>query len=76
MAGLYPYGQGITGNDVDGRNELAALDVPLREQFYEPPSVIRVLTANGYLGHQSGTRTNRRNTDAINDKTLSRKFRG
>ncbi|WP_171187384.1 sulfatase-like hydrolase/transferase [Alienimonas chondri] len=54
VTGLYPFGHGITGNDVDGGNDRAALDVPLREQFRQHPSFIRTLTANGYLAHQSG----------------------
>ena len=28
VTGLYPFQHGITGNDVDGRNNRAALDVP------------------------------------------------
>ena len=54
VTGLYPFGHGVTGNDVDGRNDRAALDVPLRKQFHQHPSLIRTLTANGYLAHQSG----------------------
>ena len=54
VTGLYPFGHGITGNDVDGRNDRVALDVPLRKQFHQHPSFIRTLTANGYLAHQSG----------------------
>lgn len=54
ITGLFPFQHGITGNDVDGRNNRAALDVPLREQFHQHPSFIRTLTSNGYLAHQSG----------------------
>jgi arylsulfatase A-like enzyme len=54
ITGLYPNQHGITGNDVDGRNERAALDRPLREQFHRHPSFIRLLSKNGYLTHQSG----------------------
>jgi arylsulfatase A-like enzyme len=54
VTGLHPFQHGITGNDVDGRNNRAALDAPLREQFHQHPSFVRTLTANGYLAHQSG----------------------
>jgi len=52
--GLFPFQHGVTGNDVDGRNNRAALDAPLRRQFHRRPSFIRLLTSNGYLAHQSG----------------------
>lgn len=54
ISGLYPTVHGITGNDVDGRNNRAILDLPLREAFHKRPSFIRSLTDNGYLTHQSG----------------------
>ena len=54
VTGLYPFQHGITGNDVDGNNKRAALDVPLREAFHRHPSIIKLLTRNGYLAHQSG----------------------
>lgn len=54
ITGRYPFQHGVTGNDVDGRNNRAALDVPLRQQFHQHPSFIRLLTDNGYLAHQSG----------------------
>lgn len=54
ITGLYPSQHGITGNDVDGRNNRSALDKPLREQFHRHPNFIRLLTDNGYLTHQSG----------------------
>ena len=54
LTGLYPFDHKITGNDVDGRNNRAALDLPLRNEFHKLPSFIRTLTENGYLAHQSG----------------------
>ena len=54
ITGRYPFQHGVTGNDVDGRNNRAALDVPLRQQFHTQPSFIRQLTDNGYRAHQSG----------------------
>ena len=54
VTGWFPFQHGVTGNDVDGRNNRAALDVPLRARFHRHPSFIRRLTANGYLAHQSG----------------------
>jgi len=54
VTGLYPHQHGITGNDVNGYKDRAALDVPLRAAFHKHPSVIKTLTANGYLTHQSG----------------------
>ena len=54
LTGLYPSGHGITGNDVDGRNKRAELDIPVREQFHTLQSFVRMLTKNGYLAHQSG----------------------
>jgi len=53
-SGLYPFQHGITGNDVDGRNNRAELDVPMREAFHKNPTFIKALVANGYLAHQSG----------------------
>ncbi len=52
--GLQPFQHGVTGNDVDGRNSRAALDIPLRERFHKHPSFIKALAARGYLAHQSG----------------------
>lgn len=52
--GLYPFQHGVTGNDVDGRNNRAELDVPIRAAFHQHPSFIKLLTSNGYLAHQSG----------------------
>jgi arylsulfatase A-like enzyme len=54
VTGLYPFQHGITGNDVDGRNKRAELDAPVRSAFHQYPSFIKLLTANGYLAHQSG----------------------
>ena len=54
LTGLYPSRHGITGNDVDGRNKRAELDIPVREQFHALQSFVRMLTKNGYLAHQSG----------------------
>jgi arylsulfatase A-like enzyme len=54
VTGLYPFQHGVTGNDVDGRNDRAVLDVPVRENFHRHPSLIKSLTAQGYLAHQSG----------------------
>ena len=52
--GLFPFQHGLTGNDVDGRNQRAELDRPFRAAFHQLPSFIKLLTANGYLAHQSG----------------------
>ena len=54
LTGLYPFQHGITGNDVDGPNQRAELDVPLRKKFYTHQNFVRLLTNNGYLAHQSG----------------------
>jgi arylsulfatase A-like enzyme len=53
--GLYPFQHGITGNDVgSGGKDRATLDVPMKSAFHKHPSFIKMLTANGYLAHQSG----------------------
>jgi arylsulfatase A-like enzyme len=54
VTGLHPFQHGVVGNDVDGRNNRAALDIPVREAFHRHPSFIRELVAAGYLAHQSG----------------------
>jgi arylsulfatase A-like enzyme len=54
VTGLFPFQHGITGNDVDGRNDRAFLDVPARKAFHQHPSFIKALTSHGYLTHQSG----------------------
>ncbi|MFV1964339.1 MAG: sulfatase, partial [Pirellulaceae bacterium] len=53
--GLYPFQHGITGNDVgSGGKDRATLDAPMKAAFHKHPSFIKMLTANGYLTHQSG----------------------
>ena len=52
--GLYPFEHGVTGNDVDGRNNRAALSAEVTAEFHKHPSMIKTLVANGYLAHQSG----------------------
>lgn len=54
VTGLYPHQHGVTGNDVDGRNQRAALDVPVQKNFHSKPSLVRALVDAGYLAHQSG----------------------
>ena len=54
VTGLYPFQHGLTGNDVDGRNQRAKLDVPIRESFHQHPSLIKSFVDAGYLAHQSG----------------------
>jgi arylsulfatase A-like enzyme len=54
VTGLFPFQHGVTGNDVDGRNNRVALDIPLRENFYKNPGFVKALTSSGYLAHQSG----------------------
>ena len=54
LTGLYPFQHGVTGNDVDGSNRRAELDIPLRKQFYNHQNFVRALTDDGYLAHQSG----------------------
>lgn len=54
VTGRFPFDHGVTGNDVDGKNNRAALDVPVRAAFHKFPSLVKLLTANGYLTHQSG----------------------
>jgi len=54
VTGRYPFDYGITGNDVDGSNNRAKLDIPVREVFHQFPSFIKLLTSNGYLAFQSG----------------------
>jgi arylsulfatase A-like enzyme len=54
LTGRYPSDHGITGNDVDGNNNREALDRPMRDSFNKMPSLVRELTKNGYLTHQSG----------------------
>jgi arylsulfatase A-like enzyme len=54
VTGRYPFDHGITGNDVDGNKNRAALDRPLSLAFNKLPGFIRGLSAEGYLTHQSG----------------------
>ena len=54
ITGLYPLQHGITGNDVNGPRKRAELDIPVRKAFHKLPSIIRLLSQNGYLTHQSG----------------------
>jgi arylsulfatase A-like enzyme len=54
LTGRFPHDHGVTGNDVDGNKDREALDLPVRESFHKLPSFVRMLTANGYLAHQSG----------------------
>ena len=54
VTGLQPFDHGITGNDVDRYNDRARLDIPVKEAFHKHPSVVKLLTENGYLAHQSG----------------------
>ena len=54
VTGLYPFQHGVVGNDVDGRRDRAALDLPVRKAFHRHPSMVRELVAAGYLAHQSG----------------------
>jgi len=37
VTGLYPHQHGVTGNDVDGPNERARLDLPVRAAFHRKP---------------------------------------
>ena len=54
VTGLYPHQHGVTGNDVDGMNRRAKLDLPLQKAFHRHRSLIRELVKAGYLAHQSG----------------------
>lgn len=54
LTGRYPFDHGVTGNDVDGTRQRAELDIPVRKKFHQFPSFVKLLTANGYLAHQSG----------------------
>lgn len=57
VTGHYSFAHGVTGNDIvskvydDARKEL---EQPLQAKFHQLPSVIKLLTSNGYLAHQSG----------------------
>jgi arylsulfatase A-like enzyme len=54
LTGRFPSDHGVVGNDVDARNNRAVLDAPVKASFHKLPSFVKLLTANGYLAHQSG----------------------
>lgn len=54
LTGRQPFEHGITGNDVDGRNERAKRDLEVRDAFKQQPTFVKLLTEHGYLAHQSG----------------------
>jgi len=54
VTGLYPHQHGVTGNDVDGNNNRAQLDVAVRARFHTQASLIKTLVEAGYLAFQSG----------------------
>ena len=54
ITGRQPFVHGMTGNDVDGKNRRAELDLLPRSLLQQHPSFIRLLTDNGYRAHQSG----------------------
>lgn len=54
LTGKYAKQHGVTGNDVDGNRDREKLDLPVRDRFQQLPTFVRMLTANGYLAHQSG----------------------
>lgn len=54
VTGRFPFDHGVTGNDVDAKNNRAALDTPVQAGFHKLPSLVKLLTSNGYLAHQSG----------------------
>jgi len=54
VTGLYPHQHGVTGNDVNGMQDRAKLDLAVRDAFHRQPSFIKSFVANGYLAHQSG----------------------
>ena len=51
---LFPFQHGITGNDVDGGNQRAELDAPMREAFHKHPSFIKMLTVKRLPGPSVG----------------------
>ncbi len=55
ITGLYPFQHGITGNDVEGGSERAALDRPLRERFHKQSSFVQLLTKNGFSRINQGS---------------------
>ena len=54
ITGRFIHQHGVAGNDVDGANDRERPDLPVREAFHKLPSLVRLLTDNGYLTHQSG----------------------
>ena len=57
VTGQYSRVHGITGNDIvleAGGDVRKEMEKPLQAKFHQLPSVIRMLSANGYLTHQSG----------------------
>lgn len=54
VTGLHTHQHKVTGNDVNGLKDRAALDKPVQKFFHEQHSLIKELVANGYLAHQSG----------------------
>jgi arylsulfatase A-like enzyme len=51
--GLHPHQHGVVANDVDPERR-AESDAPVVSAFQRHPSLIRKLTAAGYITHQSG----------------------
>ena len=54
VTGLYPFQHGVTGNDVNGHENRAALSAPVTAEFHTHPSMVKSLVANGYLAMQTG----------------------
>ncbi|MGZ0654807.1 sulfatase family protein [Coraliomargarita sp. W4R53] len=61
VTGQYSSVHGITGNDVtiglwseEGLIRRQTLDKPLQDRFHRLPSLVKLLTDNGYLAFQSG----------------------
>ncbi len=54
VTGRYPHEHGVTGNDVDGNKNRAALSAEVTAEFHKHPSLVKTLVDNGYLAHQSG----------------------
>lgn len=57
VTGQYSAVHGVTGNDIVNQVYGAAreeLEKPLQAKFHQLPSVVKLLTSNGYLTHQSG----------------------
>jgi arylsulfatase A-like enzyme len=54
ITGLLPSQHGVTGNDVVEGSTRVEADLPLRQAFHQLPSIVRMLSENGYLTFQSG----------------------